>query len=641
MPIKDSVQPGNELLRALTTNPGNISKAKTVGTKKDEAERILWGMMEWASHMNIPAVILPSVPLTEFTDNSIINGSRNEPKMAESDEDIFDESERNSFSSPLKTQSHIGSSDENNGSTTFFRRHSTTSLGNNFSAKEYTRFISALSTSAVCTSSHVQLWVRVPLTLQHLQAYQLLLSRCDHSSHIGCMLYVCNSLDAASLPAIVRALHNFLGGGNVKAVSWDTSVFLKNKKGYPTLSKSHQFVFQLLFGRLGRTLRVLLEGNREHNTAVNGGNAGVSSGGNTKRLYYLQYLRHMRSRAPLPSILDSEEATIETPYLDHLQSPLQPLGDHLEYQTYETFEKDPVKYLRYGEAVALALEDAIAEDRLRYLGSTTTTVEQLNTMNRLAKLAAESGGYVGEGAGLLNVANDKDDITVGDDEEIVEVDIHEVTIMVVGAGRGPLVREAIAAVSRVSASWMKDHRYDLSPEEALKENRPSKRRKAIYAKVVAIEKNPSAVLYLKSFKAGDPSWNGGHEYNPSSARDNFFNPNVNANEDAEGQIIIPGTSNVIIIGCDMREATSHPLLKYMIQNPGSRAEIVVSELLGSFGDNELSPECLDGVQRCGVLKDNCVSIPQRYVVIFMFFCTVTKCFYFQKNLNILNTYLPI
>jgi hypothetical protein len=27
-----------------------------------------------------------------------------------------------------------------------------------------------------------------------------------------------------------------------------------------------------------------------------------------------------------------------------------------------------------------------------------------------------------------------------------------------------------------------------------------------------------------------------------------------------------------------------------------KADIMVSELLGSFGDNELSPECLDGAQ---------------------------------------------
>jgi hypothetical protein len=36
----------------------------------------------------------------------------------------------------------------------------------------------------------------------------------------------------------------------------------------------------------------------------------------------------------------------------------------------------------------------------------------------------------------------------------------------------------------------------------------------------------------------------------------------------------------------------------------------VSELLGSFGDNELSPECLDGAQR--FLKPDGISIPSLY-----------------------------
>ncbi|KAK9721196.1 hypothetical protein K7432_003590 [Basidiobolus ranarum] len=40
------------------------------------------------------------------------------------------------------------------------------------------------------------------------------------------------------------------------------------------------------------------------------------------------------------------------------------------------------------------------------------------------------------------------------------------------------------------------------------------------------------------------------------------------------------------------------------------ADILVSELLGSFGDNELSPECLDGVQK--FLKPDGISIPQSY-----------------------------
>lgn len=32
-------------------------------------------------------------------------------------------------------------------------------------------------------------------------------------------------------------------------------------------------------------------------------------------------------------------------------------------------------------------------------------------------------------------------------------------------------------------------------------------------------------------------------------------------------------------------------------NPPEKADIIVSELLGSFGDNELSPECLDNVMK--------------------------------------------
>lgn len=36
-------------------------------------------------------------------------------------------------------------------------------------------------------------------------------------------------------------------------------------------------------------------------------------------------------------------------------------------------------------------------------------------------------------------------------------------------------------------------------------------------------------------------------------------------------------------------------------------QLQVSELLGSFGDNELSPECLDGAQR--FLKPDGISIP--------------------------------
>ncbi|XP_050428754.1 protein arginine N-methyltransferase 5-like [Adelges cooleyi] len=45
-------------------------------------------------------------------------------------------------------------------------------------------------------------------------------------------------------------------------------------------------------------------------------------------------------------------------------------------------------------------------------------------------------------------------------------------------------------------------------------------------------------------------------------------------------------------------------------DPPEKCDIMVSELLGSFGDNELSPECLDGAQKC--LKDDGISIPCTY-----------------------------
>jgi len=43
----------------------------------------------------------------------------------------------------------------------------------------------------------------------------------------------------------------------------------------------------------------------------------------------------------------------------------------------------------------------------------------------------------------------------------------------------------------------------------------------------------------------------------------------------------------------------------------SKVDILVTELLGSFGDNELSPECLDGIQR-HIARPHGISIPHSY-----------------------------
>ena len=53
-------------------------------------------------------------------------------------------------------------------------------------------------------------------------------------------------------------------------------------------------------------------------------------------------------------------------YEDYLQCPLQPLMDNLESQTYEVFEKDPVKYTKYEEAIRRALIDLVPEEEKQH-----------------------------------------------------------------------------------------------------------------------------------------------------------------------------------------------------------------------------------------------------------------------------------
>lgn len=59
--------------------------------------------------------------------------------------------------------------------------------------------------------------------------------------------------------------------------------------------------------------------------------------------------------------------------------------------------------------------------------------------------------------------------------------------------------------------------------------------------------------------------------------------------------------NVTVVDTDMR-----------VWNAPEKADILVSELLGSFGDNELSPECLDGAQKFlkGFVILSSVPVPQ-------------------------------
>lgn len=161
-----------------------------------------------------------------------------------------------------------------------------------------------------------------------------------------------------------------------------------------------------------------------------------------------------------------------------MEIPLQPLYDNLDAYTYEVFEKDPIKYKYYQNAIEMALIDRVPES---------------------------------------------------------EIDTKETIIMVVGAGRGPLVRSALNASQNT-------------------------RRKV---KIFIVEKNQNAIVTLTALK---------NELWPDK--------------------------DITIFPCDMRA----------LELP-EKADIIVSELLGSFGDNELSPECLDGAQKH--LKPDGISIPSK------------------------------
>ncbi|XP_055638764.1 protein arginine N-methyltransferase 5 [Toxorhynchites rutilus septentrionalis] len=268
-------------------------------------------------------------------------------------------------------------------------------------------------------------------------------SYADFDSHIKIALEF--TADIPKRKEIYRWL-----GEPVDAIVISSNIFLTNSKNYPVLSKAHQELLVLFHRILG--CHFILKANPE----------------DPRLVAYADYLkfviRNNYTKDPMQG------------YDDLLEIPLQPLYDNLDSFTYEVFEKDPVKYILYQNAIEEALRDRVPTEEIE----TRTSV-----------------------------------------------------IMVVGGGRGPLVRAALNASLKC------------------------KRKVKIYV----IEKNPNAIVTLSALI--NELWK---------------------------------DRNVELISTDMREF-----------KPPEKADILVSELLGSFGDNELSPECLDGAQK--QLKPDGISIP--------------------------------
>lgn len=123
-----------------------------------------------------------------------------------------------------------------------------------------------------------------------------------------------------------------------------------------------------------------------------------------------------------------------------------------------------------------------------------------------------------------------------------------VVIAVAGSGRGPLVTRALKAAEFTG----------------------------VPVDVWAVEKNPNAYVYL--LRQNDMIWGG----------------------------------KVKVVKTDMR-AWKGPIVSESAETGPvyGKVDILISELLGSFGDNELSPECLDGIQHV-ISKPHGISIPSSY-----------------------------
>lgn len=207
---------------------------------------------------------------------------------------------------------------------------------------------------------------------------------------------------------------------------------------------------------------------------------------------HLIYIRYLQRKQPARTALEK----FGSGYQDYLQAPLQPLTDNLESVTYEVFEKDPVKYDWYEQAIARALAD----------------------WSKQGKPTSGPNGTI--------------------------------VLAVAGSGRGPLVTRALRA-SRTTG---------------------------VPIETWAVEKNPNAYVLLQRHNEDD--WDG----------------------------------VVNIVKSDMR-AWKGPLRIKNDDNDQTtyhgKVDILVSELLGSFADNELSPECLDGVQHV-LSTPHGISIPSSY-----------------------------
>lgn len=156
-----------------------------------------------------------------------------------------------------------------------------------------------------------------------------------------------------------------------------------------------------------------------------------------------------------------------------------------------------------------------------------------------------------------------------------------IVVAVVGAGRGPLVTRALKAAASVGV--------DID--------------------MWALEKNPNAFVLLQRnnetmwnhrvslVKSDMRTWRGPVRHDDAERLSEMLDQSQSAMDmNYTGSA---DTDSTYLLATAARQATHY------------KVDIMISELLGSFGDNELSPECLDGVQHL-LNPTHGISIPASY-----------------------------
>lgn len=231
------------------------------------------------------------------------------------------------------------------------------------------------------------------------------------------------------------------------------------------------------------------------------------------------------------------EHFFEQPFRDLLQVPLQPLGHQLENATYEVFERDPVKYRQY----RLALEQHFV---LLYQSL-------LDKHAAWCSFHGTSSDFCGDSYLQFQPYLD---------------------VCVLGAGRGPLITCCIEAAANTG----------------------------VPIRLFAVEKNPFAfVSLLQTVQHHGGTGDGScthHQCVDGPSIEHPFSDGTACNCSIDHRA---NWSHLTLVESDMRSiierscSSSHDLPAHF----PTRFHVVVSELLGSFGDNELSPECLWDIQK--------------------------------------------